>query len=113
LTESERAEFDALRDRVEMLEMALGLNYTAPTGYGLTATESRLLGILLATKIASRDRIMTALYAGTDDPPFHHVIPVFVKKIRQKTQRHGIEIKTIFNVGYMLTPESRAILAAA
>ena len=109
MTSSERAEFDALRNRVTLLEDALGLNYTAPTAWGLTGTESRLVGVLIRSKTATFERLMTALYAHVSDPPDAAILKSYVHRIRLKTP---LKIRTIWGLGYSLTPEDRAILAA-
>lgn len=109
MTPAERTEFTALRDRVEVLEMALGLTYEAPVGWGLTATESRLLGLLIKIKVATRDRLMTALYAHTDNPPDDGILQVYISRIRRKT---GVEILAQRGIGYMLSRADLAKLAA-
>lgn len=102
-----------LEDKVAMLEDALGLNYEAPVVWGLTRPESQILGLLRRAPVVSRDRIMTALYASTDDPPHAKIIDQYIYRIRRKGAPHGLRIGAMTGVGYFLTREGRVALQSA
>lgn len=112
MTPGERAELDALRYRIELLEDALGMRYEPPIGWGLTVFEAKIVGILIKHPISSRARIATALYAERDDPPDDGVVDVFISRARKKLAPAGIKINNTWGVGYWLDPAVRAALNA-
>lgn len=105
-------EGERLREIIARLERALGMEFIAPVEWRLTGSESRLIGALIAREILTKDAGMAALYRdfGKDEPD-PKIFDVFVCKIRKKLRLFGIEIATLWGVGYRLTPQSRAELA--
>lgn len=109
--EAVETENDMLRERVAQLEAALGLSVVAPIEFQLTAKETRVLGVLMARDIATREAIMLGLYAGrsTDEAEIK-IVDVFVCKMRRKLKPFGIDIKTKWGMGFFLeTAQKRQI----
>lgn len=105
------SEIAALRARIAELERQLGHDFVPPIEWGLTATEARLFGCLLAAELVTREAFMAALYRDLrKDPPEEKIIDVFVCKIRRKLKPFGIEIATRWGQGHALTPEAKALV---
>lgn len=103
---------EELEDENTMLREALGLTFWGDPTWPLSKSERKLLGVLSRVQVASQERLMTALYADTNDPPADKVIMVRITNIRRKLKPYGIEIKNRWGQGYWLTPESREIIRA-
>ena len=103
----------ALEDRVTVLEEALGLTYEPPVGLGLTRFEAAVVGVILKTKIASRDKLWFALYGDRADPPTCQNVDVFVSRARSKLRAHGVTINNTWGVGYWIPAEQKARLLDA
>lgn len=58
--------------------------------------------MLLKCEAVSKTSMMTALYAGNTERPSIKLIDVFVHRLRKKTRKHSVEIRTILGVGYSL-----------
>lgn len=110
--EAVMAENDRLRDRIEQLESALGMDFLAPIEWRLTASENRVFGVLMAREIATKNAVMAALYAdhGRDEAEIK-IVDVLICKIRRKVKPFGIEIGTRWGEGYYLTPAMKAAVA--
>jgi DNA-binding response OmpR family regulator len=106
-TDAER--ITALEDRVAVLEEALGLTYKAPVDWGLSAHQTKLLGIIARSPVASHERIYTALYGDRADPPGMTAIKTLLVHIRRRLARHGVpvQINTIWGVGYSMAEADR------
>lgn len=103
---------EALQMRVEQLEAAMGMDLLPPVEWLLTATEARVLGVLMVRECATKDAIMAALYRDVNrDEAQIKIVDVFVCKIRSKLRRFGVEIQTRWGVGYYLTAETKAAIA--
>lgn len=109
MTPTERAQFNALRNKIEALEAALGMSYRAPVGWGLTTMESQILGMILAAPLVSVERIMTALHGHNPDPPQYETIKVHIHRIRHKIPA---KIENVWGRGWRIAPEEREKLAA-
>lgn len=107
--EALEAENERLKGRIDQLEAAAGHNFAAPTSWGLTAHETRLLGVLMARRIATKDAIMAGIYRdrGVDAPEIK-IVDVFICKLRKKIRDLGLTIETKWGEGYHLTPETKA-----
>jgi two-component system cell cycle response regulator CtrA len=105
-------ERERLVEQIARLEHALGLSFIAPVEWRLTGSEARVVGALIARESLTKDAGMAALYRdfGKDEPE-PKILDVFVCKIRKKLKPFGIEILTLWGIGYRLTAESRALLA--
>lgn len=105
------AENERLRDRVSQLEGVMGLGLLTPIEWGLTGSEQRVFGVLMARELATKDAIMAALYRadGRDEAEIK-IVDVFVCKTRKKLKPFGIEIGTRWGEGYFITPATKAIV---
>ncbi|MCS0501595.1 winged helix-turn-helix domain-containing protein [Ancylobacter mangrovi] len=110
--EALEAESERLRQRVEQLEAAMGMDFVAPVEWRLTSSECRVFGVLLKREVATKDAIMAALYrADGREEAEMKIVDVFICKIRRKVKPFGVVIVTRWAVGWSL--ESRAELAQA
>ncbi len=104
---------ELLQERVHQLEGAMGMLILAPPEWGLTPSEMRVLGVLLARELATKDAIMSALYRdnGKDEAEVK-IVDVFVCKIRRKLKAFGFEISTRWGVGYEILDPTRSAMKA-
>lgn len=102
-------ENDTLREKVAQLESLLGMRSPAPIELGLTASEARVFGVLMARERATRDAIMAALYADRpgDEEAELKIVDVFVCKMRKKLKPFDIQIGNVWGQGYFMTPEQK------
>jgi DNA-binding response OmpR family regulator len=72
-------------------------------GEGAFSPKQRaLLGFLHRHKgVVTKERIMSALYLGEDDPPHSDIVAVLVCHVRKKLPDH-IDIANVHGVGYEL-----------
>src|SRR5215831_17895658 len=79
----------------------------------LTYSERMLLGLLMRRHRATKDQMMTVLYADRpDEEPGSKILDVMICKMRKKLSPHGVEIRTIYGAGYELPPTSREKIKA-
>ena len=119
---SEMSELFALRREVEVLRDALeAMRGALASDAGvkiielakLTYNERMLLGLLMRLHRATKDQMMTMLYADRpDEEPDSKILDVMICKMRKKLRPHGVEIRTIHGAGYELTPTSREKIKA-
>lgn len=104
------AEIRRLREIVANYENALGADFGPHVALGLTATEARLVGLLVKHGSVTKDRIMSALYGLRSDveEPDIKIVDVLVCKARRKLAGFGIKIGTIWGQGYSMDEASRA-----
>lgn len=105
-------ENDALRDRVYTLERALGLRIDAPLCLGLSNSEAKLFGVMMAREIMTKEAAYAVLYSGQIDDRDPKVIDVMVCKMRKKLANFGVEIGTVWGRGYLLSPAAKEIVRA-
>ena len=104
-------ENDELREKVRQLEEIIGFHFRAPIAFGLNRNEEMVLGILTKRDRLTKDQIMTALYSDRpNSPPEIQIVGVYICRLRKKLRKFGIEITTIWGIGYALTPASKAII---
>jgi two-component system cell cycle response regulator CtrA len=110
-----RREVETLRDALEAMREALA----ADAGVKiielakLTYSERMLLGLLMRRHRATKDQMMTMLYADRpDEEPCSKILDVMICKMRKKLSPRGVEIRTIRGAGYELTPTSREKIKA-
>lgn len=112
--ETVEAENDALRERVAELETILyGDGWHVPLEWGLTASEARVMGVLISREFATKNAIMAALYRDlARDEAEAKIVDVFICKMRKKVAPFGVTVLTIWGEGYRLPPDQRAALSA-
>ncbi len=107
------SEIERLRDRIEELETLLGLRLSLPNVLGLTPIEEKIVGLLVARDIVSRDYIHSCLYGHLPecDQPEPKTVEVHICKIRNKLKARGFfGIRNRYNVGYYIEAATRAAL---
>lgn len=108
------AENERLRDRIDALEAAMGMNFLTPIEWGLTGHEMRVFGVLMARELATKAACMAALYRDRgDDEPQIKIVDVFVCKMRKKLERFALPVETRWGQGYFLTPETKTRVRSA
>lgn len=113
MTPGERELLDHYRERIKQLEETLGLQIEAPYAFGLSPTETKLLGLLRAHEVLRLNAVMVALYScRPGDPPDEKIVSVYVCKLRKKLKPWGLnaQIKAVWGVGWRLTPEGKAAI---
>ncbi|MGE0289285.1 MAG: winged helix-turn-helix domain-containing protein [Bradyrhizobium sp.] len=107
-------ENEELRERVRQLEDVLGMSFDVPVEWGLTASEARLIGMLLRREIVSKENALLCLYqTRPDDMADPKIIDVFICKARKKLKPFGVEIRTVWGKGYLIDAETRARINAS
>lgn len=106
--EAVMAENERLRDELDHLKESLGLHFVAPPEFGLSGSETKIFGRLLKQGVATKDALMATLYrdAGRDEAEAK-IVDVFICKLRRKVKPFGIEIATVWGLGYQMTDQSR------
>lgn len=115
----------ALRDRIDYLEaenaqlrkqLAVDViddfAVRCRRAFGLTATEAHILNVLMRRAQVAKASLFEALYGDRIAAPEPKVLDVMVHKLRRKIGQRGIQIETIWGVGYRLTPDMRAKIEA-
>lgn len=103
-------ENDELREKVRQLEEIIGFHLRAPVAFGLNRHEEMVLGALTKRDRMTKEQIMMALYSDRIESPDIRIIDVYICRLRKKLKEFGIEITTIWGIGYALTPASKAII---
>jgi two-component system cell cycle response regulator CtrA len=107
------AENEMLRERLRQLEHLIGVKHDSPPVFGLTRSESAILGLLLKNKLVRRETAMLALYNGLrQDEAEVKIIDVFVCKMRRKLTPFAIEIRNKWGEGYYLDADAKAKVSA-
>lgn len=102
------AENELLRERIAVLERALGTQFRAPRAWRLTPAETVLLGVLAARKVATREAICTAReHASMRDAVSPKFIDVMLVTLRRKLRKHGYTIHCDRGFGWFLSDEDR------
>ena len=110
-----RREVEALRDALEAMRGALASDAGVKIIElaKLTYSERMLLGLLMRRNRATKDQMMTMLYADRpDEEPDSKILDVMICKMRKKLRPHGVEIRTIHGAGYELPSTSREKIKA-
>jgi two-component system, cell cycle response regulator CtrA len=84
-----------LRERVRQLEADLQDEaWTLPAELRLTPAEDAIVRVLLKRRMASKETLWNALYAGRpgEDAAEIKIVDVFIHKLRKKLKPFGIEI---------------------
>lgn len=107
-----RALNEELKERVRQLE-ANDEFIVFPAAWRLTKTEKRVLDVMSKrTDPISRERLWDIIYGGLSDEKMAHpnIFAVYIHRLRQKLKKFGIEFKTEWGSGYVLTPASRQLV---
>ncbi len=99
-------------DRIEELEIELGMPAQKQAPFGLTRREFEIVSIIGKTGYATKDRLMTLIYGGTSDAN-ENTLKMLVKKARDKLTPHGLSIVTVWGSGHSMDAESLAKWRAA
>jgi hypothetical protein len=78
--------------------------------FNLTPAESRLVGALLVRADCTKDALHVAMAENGDPTSAIKTVDVVVCKVRKKLRKHGIEITTVWNRGYMITPKYKDVV---
>lgn len=115
------AEIAALRDRVEYLEAELALaheqsavpdaEFVAAIAMGLPRWAMPALHLFLSQRLVTNDRL-TAMAEAMDGwelsaPQFSNVVAY---RLRRALRPLGVDIETVWGVGYSISPENQARL---
>lgn len=99
---------DGLVFRVQQLEEELGVSNSCHLPFDLTRSEAMVFGVLMKNRAVRKSGFMLALYGDRlADPPDIKVVDIMVCKTRKKLAPHGIEIRTVWGVGYEIPEESK------
>ena len=106
-------EIDVLKDRIRLLESELGADTPVPLVFRLTPSETRILGLLMARPMATHDAVATILYGhrvSDDEVPDGNVAKVLVHKMRKKLGPFGVEIETVWGLGWRMSAEGKEMI---
>lgn len=111
-----QAKLELVHERLSELERLFGTeDELMPLRMmGFTGNEARLLHVLRAKPIVTRDQMFFALYADDPDRMAEvepKIVDVVVCKLRSKLRRMGVDIETVFACGFRLTQSQKARLA--
>jgi DNA-binding response OmpR family regulator len=121
-----RRENRSLRDKLNLLEeqnlqlreqitkLSLPTEWEVPTTLNLTPCEQTILKLLYESPgVGSREKFINLLYLNkpSADPHSGNLIDVFISKIRKKSKPFGVDIDCVRARGYVLSNDSRTILA--
>lgn len=108
-------ENESLRELVRYYETLPDVTDWRPAKImGLTKSQAGVLRLLFQRVQVSREQLFHHCYHGDPDrmPAGSNLPSVYIKLIRNKTRRYGIEIETVWGQGYRLPTESRAAISA-
>ena len=109
-------ELQRLRDRIEQLEMILGVDEPLAVqlrlAFNLTGShQPRILGMLLNRTMVTHDGLWSMLYGNRPDadlPTSDKTIHVHVHKLRKHLRdAFGIEFRTVVDAGYAMDVENK------
>jgi DNA-binding response OmpR family regulator len=98
-----------LIELITKFEVKNGILYE---GINLTPTQRKMVDTLLVTDgICTKEHLYNALYVSKQGyRPEPKVLREILRLVRRQLEPHGIEVKTVFGKGYIMPPESKAIL---
>jgi hypothetical protein len=102
--DSLRDENEALRERVRQLEKLLGSDFVAPKCFGLSFGETKVFGVLMGAKLASKEALIDILGSGDGACSYQ----VLICRIRKKIKHHDLQIMTTAGQGYWLPEAAKA-----
>jgi DNA-binding response OmpR family regulator len=75
--------------------------------FSLTRTRARIAIAIANSPQISKDAIHHVVYGDRVDHVGNHIIEVHLTHLRKKLKAFGIEIRTLWGVGYSMPPASR------
>lgn len=103
-----------LRERIRQLEDVIA-EPADSLWLLLTPDQAVITRMLLSRTMVKDDQFLIVLYGArpdADDPPDKKTIDTQICKIRKTLKPHGVQIETVWHVGYRMTPENKARLRA-
>ncbi len=104
------AENERLRYQLAELKAALSDEGDLALRFGLTPTEGRILALIARRGRIAHEALHRGLYFDRSEPAEPKTIAVLLVRLRQKLKPHGIEIRTVWGVGFELPPASLAVI---
>lgn len=107
-------EIAKLRDRIEQLEMILGIDHRNATrlrlAFKIQPGSAEVLGMLMNRTVVAKEAMYQALYGLRPEAsqPCWKSVDVVICKLRRALTFHNIEIDTVQNIGYLMRPEHKA-----
>jgi len=107
-------ELERLRDRVEQLEQALGVDRSLTsrlrTAFGLEPGVAQVMGMLMKRDFVTHDALYVVLYAARPecDWPDARIVDTQISRPRRALRRHGITIRTQWGEGWSMSPADKA-----
>ena len=78
-------------------------------GVSLTRAQLKFVNLLLAEDgLCTKEHLYDVLYTNRKYKPDHDILRKMVVEIRKQLEPLGIEIKTVFGIGYIMPSESKA-----
>lgn len=117
MTSAKDNQIAVLQDRVQELEELLGINDDVNVRFmflGMTKMMRRLLGLLMARDLVSKETIYAALYGSLPEnqQPDIEVIGPWIFHLRNKLHDYDIRIVTVYGSGWAISPSDKARLLA-
>jgi DNA-binding response OmpR family regulator len=98
-----------LLDEIDVLKDALsGAPAPLPVEWGLTPSQAGIMRLLIKRGTATYAACMAALYSDRVAQPDVKIISVFILRMRKKLKPFGVEIRTLWGVGYALDEATRS-----
>jgi len=105
---------DSSKVKLNTLIFKLGVeNGNLYRGISLTTTQGRFVDLLLAANgVCTKEHLYDVLYTARQNyKPDLKIFRSMLCDIRKQLEPLGIEIKTVFGIGYIMPPESKAKLS--
>lgn len=102
-----------LRDRIAELEELIGTGgkmvHVMQDVLRLTPVEAQILGYLMKRNTASREGMFLAVYGGLPErsQPDIKVLDVMVCKLRKVLDRHEVNVRTLWGIGYFMKRDDK------
>lgn len=74
---------------------------------------AKLLALMSDGRVHAKSAILTYLYSGADEEPDAKIIDVFISQLRKKLAGTGINIETVWGVGYRIPKPAKVKQAMA
>jgi two-component system, cell cycle response regulator CtrA len=104
-------EREVLMNRIEQLEIELGVRTEVPPMIGIPRNMERLLAMLLKREVVTRDGALLAIYSGMpntwDKEPDPKIIDVFICKLRTRLKKYGIKVSCKWGLGYFMDGDNK------